>query len=178
MFRMRASLRWVAVSSSMGWILRASAAWADVPPPSDYVEACTIDKICSKGQECVTCRADFNDLTMKRSVCQESLGPLGFQKQCKAWGASLWNEIWCRASSSSADASVTITPLVAGAGKEVPIVQCTDKADADTGCSCHVLRAQTAAPARLWLGWALMGLLALSTRARARSRRSGKAARR
>lgn len=73
------------------------AARADMPPPDDYVEECTIEKQQKPGMECNTCGAWHGD----REACDKTLGVQGFRKMCKGWGASAWTEVWCKGEASS-----------------------------------------------------------------------------
>jgi hypothetical protein len=76
----------------------ALPAWADVPPPDDYVETCTVAKQETSTTECLTCRAYYGATTR----CQTMLEPFCFSKTCKSYGASGWNEVYCRSKNASA----------------------------------------------------------------------------
>jgi hypothetical protein len=65
---------------------------ADVPPPPGYVETCTIEKQCKADEEGRACMASFKD----PDACGKTLGSEGFARRCKAHGASVWTEVWCR----------------------------------------------------------------------------------
>ncbi len=69
--------------------VRASA---DLPPPPDYVESCTIEKQCKAGEEGITCGANH----MARDKCQKAYAKDGYVERCKTHGASVWTEVWCR----------------------------------------------------------------------------------
>ena len=135
--------RWLAwLGVVLGAALPLGAARADEPPPDGYVERCTLDKTCPLGQECVLCPADYRDYSRSPGVCESNLGSLGFKRQCKSWGASVWDEVWCRPVSGEADASVTIEAPDAGThsdprfGKSTPIVVCKPGAQSsDDGCA-------------------------------------------
>jgi hypothetical protein len=113
----------------------STVARADVAPPAGYVERCTLDETCPLGKECVLCPADFQDVNQRTSVCETNLGSLGFVKQCRSRGASVWREVWCRPVSDALDASVTITPLDGSvwpqselaADHKAPVLQCHAK---------------------------------------------------
>jgi len=68
------------------------AARADVPPPDDYVETCTVAKQTVAGLECKDCRAWHGE----RDACDKTLGKEGYRKMCQSWGASAWGEVWCK----------------------------------------------------------------------------------
>jgi hypothetical protein len=120
------------------WLI-ASGVRADEPPPSGYSERCTLQRSCPLGQECVLCPADSGDYGRSVSVCEANLGPLGFKKRCQSWGASVWDEVWCRPVTGASDASVELVAFDAGRpnddprfGKSYPVVTC--KPGADGGC--------------------------------------------
>ncbi len=69
----------------------AGHALADVAPPPDYVEKCTIEEQQGAGDECQPCGASFQG----REKCT-ALGAEGYKHRCKAHGASVWTEVWCR----------------------------------------------------------------------------------
>jgi hypothetical protein len=69
-------------------------ATADLPPPPWYVETCTLENQQLPEEECQICHGHFN----ARDGCQKELGPSGYRFRCKAWGASHWDEVWCRPS--------------------------------------------------------------------------------
>jgi hypothetical protein len=151
---------------------------ADVAPPHGYAERCTLDETCPLGKECVLCPADFQDVNQHTSVCERNLGSLGFVKQCKSWGASVWTEVWCRPVTGALDASVTIVPLDGGsrppsesaADHKVPVVQCHET----SGCgSCSTLGGRRHDGPRVALGL-LVPALTLFMLRRARSARRGR----
>lgn len=69
-----------------------AVAHADVPPPDDYVETCTVEKQAVPGLECQSCSAWHGE----RDACDKTLGQEGYRRMCKSWGASAWSEIWCK----------------------------------------------------------------------------------
>lgn len=73
-------------------------AWADVPPPDDYVEACTVAKQETSSTECLACKAYYGATTR----CQTMLEPYCFSKTCKSYGGSAWTEVFCRSKNASA----------------------------------------------------------------------------
>lgn len=76
----------------------AAPSRADVAPPADFVETCTLERQASAGEECNACRAYHGN----HKHCPESLAAFGFAKKCRSRGASSWSEVWCRAASPSA----------------------------------------------------------------------------
>ncbi len=87
-------------------------AWADVPPPSDYVEECTVAKKQVSGMACVACQNDYRSFaTDAGDPCQTQYAGQGYAKLCKSWGASVWTEVWCR---GEPDAGNNVTPTPAG----------------------------------------------------------------
>lgn len=106
---------------------------ADVAPPDDYEERCTLERTCPKGKECVLCPADFHD----RDGCMQ-LREHGFAMQCQSWGASVWDEIWCRNIADDDDAS-TATLTVAGSEQPLTIQRCkgSSRSESDSDCSCR-----------------------------------------
>lgn len=68
------------------------AALADVPPPEGYVETCTVEKACAKGEEATACRTFFKE----PQKCKNELAKDGWARKCKTRGASAWTEVWCR----------------------------------------------------------------------------------
>jgi hypothetical protein len=87
----------------------ARIATADVAPPDDYVETCTLEQQQKPGEECVACQATYFD---DPNPCQQQYGPLGYSNRCSSWGTS-HTEIWCKGSAQGAGGS-------AGAGGTEP----------------------------------------------------------
>lgn len=69
-----------------------SVALADIPPPDDYVETCTLEKQQVPGLECKSCSAWHGE----QDACDKTLGVEGYRRMCKSYGASAWSEIWCK----------------------------------------------------------------------------------
>jgi hypothetical protein len=92
----------------MLWLF-ASLALADLAPPRNYVESCTLEKRQRAGQECVACRASY----MGREQCEPHEAQ-GFASVCKSRGASVWNEVLCKPKVGGDDESpaVTAEPVV------------------------------------------------------------------
>lgn len=67
-------------------------ALADIPPPDDYVETCTLEKQQVPGLDCKSCSAWHGE----QDACDKTLGAEGYRRMCKSYGASAWSEIWCK----------------------------------------------------------------------------------
>ena len=66
---------------------------ADLPPPKDYVEDCTVKKQQKTGETCISCGDSyFDDI----DACQKQYQPKGYAKRCQTMGASVWKEVWCK----------------------------------------------------------------------------------
>jgi hypothetical protein len=72
-------------------LLIPSSALADLPPPRDYVEKCTVEVQTKQGEECRLCGAYF----ASHEECLK-LDHAGYQHRCRSYGASVWKEVWCR----------------------------------------------------------------------------------
>lgn len=68
-------------------VLIAQLAMADIPPPPDYVESCTV---ANHGEGCQSCSAYHGG----REAC-EALEAEGYVRRCKTRGASVWSEVMC-----------------------------------------------------------------------------------
>jgi hypothetical protein len=75
-----------------GSIAPARPARADIPPPPDYVETCTLANKQTPTSECLACAADYSNF----GRCSPLLSPYCYSKVCKTWGASAYTELWCR----------------------------------------------------------------------------------
>ncbi|MFO0744622.1 MAG: hypothetical protein U1F43_02975 [Myxococcota bacterium] len=75
------------------------AARADVPPPDDYVETCTVEKQTKPGLDCKSCSAWHGE----PDACDKTLGKDGYAKKCQSWGASSWGEVWCKGTETPAE---------------------------------------------------------------------------
>lgn len=129
----------------------AGAAVADVPPPDCYVETCTLDALTANGGNCEACEAG----PAVEDGCAEQMNK-GFERQCAAWGASAYTEVWCEPDSG-------FTPA------EDPQAGCQD----DTGMSgddedsgCHVSLATPGGDAALIILLAALGALVIRKRSR------------
>lgn len=65
---------------------------ADMPPPADYVENCTLEKQQVSGKSCVSCSSYYATV----DKCKDEYSGQGYSQACKSWGASVWTEIWCQ----------------------------------------------------------------------------------
>lgn len=72
-----------------------SNAEADVAPPPNYVESCTVDRVQGSGEVCESCSAWHGEV----DACDKSLGSHGYVRRCRSRGASAWSEVWCKAAS-------------------------------------------------------------------------------
>lgn len=63
---------------------------ADVPPPSGYVEKCTVEKKQQPGTTCEACAS-----SRSQDACSPKYQGTKFTKVCQTWGASAWTEVWC-----------------------------------------------------------------------------------
>lgn len=111
----------------------ALPARADVPPPPDYVENCTVAKQQTATTECLECRAYHG----ASSRCQTMLAPYCFTKICKTYGASVWSDVLCRTKDAAAPAvpeeitaalplATAPLPAVPDAGTCLPYAPATD----------------------------------------------------
>ena len=88
----------------------SGAALADIPPPDDYVEKCTVENHTQPGVTCESCSAWHGD----QDACVKSLGTKGFAKRCETYGASAWSEVWCKGEpTATAEPKAAETPGVA-----------------------------------------------------------------
>ena len=74
--------------------LLSAPALADIPPgpgPGPPPAECTAQSMASSHDQCVDCSASYE----QPNKCQE-LASQGYRQACRAQGASVWNEVWCR----------------------------------------------------------------------------------
>jgi hypothetical protein len=77
---------------ALGALALPSSARADLPPPDDYVEQCTVDKAQGRTkQTCQSCSAWHGD----PDACKKQFEGGTFAHECRAYGASTWSEVWC-----------------------------------------------------------------------------------
>ena len=96
---MRCRRLWMGALSLL--LLSAVTANADVAPPDDYKETCTLKKQHFNDTECFECRMDVRGSIADAGddgYCQseETYTADGYEKKCKSRGGSVWTEIWCR----------------------------------------------------------------------------------
>ena len=82
----------------------AGVARADLPPPPDIVEACTV-AVCPTGTTGQTCAASFEG----RGDC-EALEAKGYVRACKSAGASVWTEVMCSATTGNGPPPTPVPP--------------------------------------------------------------------
>jgi hypothetical protein len=87
-------------------------AYADVAPPENYVETCTMEKQQTGNLECFPCSGTMSAGAADSGIegmCEDpaTYEADGYEKKCQTAGASNWTEIWCRPGSADpvADAS-------------------------------------------------------------------------
>lgn len=76
-----------ALALGLSLSLPARADVAPGPAPGQ----CTAQSVARPGDQCVDCGASYE----QPNKCQE-LGAQGYRQACRAPGASVWNEVWCR----------------------------------------------------------------------------------
>ena len=163
--------------------LASAPARADLPPPADYVESCTVEHQSAAGKECVLCGEAYY---AKPDACERHKAG-GYEKSCRTRGASTWKEVWCRKAtgaaaptpSAAASAPVASTgaepaPLASTAepAKPPPVATEPTKAAPDNGSkhgcgACRVGGAKSGAGlASLAVALGLLGLSASRRRPR------------
>lgn len=80
------------VVSAVAALLLPAVALADVPPPSGYVERCTLEAASADGQECVQ-RSGWHG---EKGLPGRWLAEYGFCQRCQTYGASVHGDIYCR----------------------------------------------------------------------------------
>lgn len=113
-------------------VLSVASVRADVTPPDDYDENCTLERTCPNGKECVKCPADFND----SDGCTQ-LRAHGFAMECQGWGASVWDEIWCR---NIPDDDASSAPLIVpGSEEPLTLQRCKGSSGSQSvsDCACR-----------------------------------------
>ena len=132
----------LALLGAIGLFTVSPTVLADVAPPSDYVEECTIEKQCSPGQQCLECPGSYEDYD-STPFCEKTYGSMGYTKQCTTWGGSFWEEIWCRPISDSQDQDSSTQAHDTDAGQLVQPTNCSsinagggsDESDSQSGGS-------------------------------------------
>lgn len=67
---------------------------ADLPPPGDYVEECTVARKEQSGTTCEQCKNSYKSF-QGDDPCKTKYAETNFEYVCKGWGASVWTEVWC-----------------------------------------------------------------------------------
>ena len=102
-----------------------AVALADVAPPDDYVETCTLAIQQVDGTECQLCGVTSDNF----DVCTEQFDGTEFSRVCATWGASFYDEIWCRSTGDATQAEID-------AERERRVAAATPAAeDDDKGCA-------------------------------------------
>ncbi len=91
--------------------LLAAAALADVPPPGDYVETCTIAIQCGEieGKICDGLRSQ----DPPEPEC-DALAAEGWARMCSSWGGTVYDVVMCKEQPPAAD----VASRVAAAEKQ------------------------------------------------------------
>lgn len=124
---------------------------ADVPPPDGYVEECTVPKAQARtSQACQSCSAWHGDA----DACAKQFAGTTFASECRSYGASTWDEVWCDPKQPrAAEAPTDVKPK--------PTVDDAPPPSAGSSRGCSIDRA--GAPAGL--AWGLLAI-ALARRLR------------
>jgi hypothetical protein len=85
-------------------LLLSALSFADIPPPDDYVETCTLKIQGVGGRDCNECAGYHGG----REPC-EALEKDGYLSVCRTHGASVWTEVVCKPGPDGAS-PVKITP--------------------------------------------------------------------
>lgn len=72
--------------------LLPGVSFADVPRPPNYVETCTVEKQCKANEDGDSCDAWHGESDNCKKLHEKD----GFIFKCRAGGASVWKEIYCR----------------------------------------------------------------------------------
>lgn len=92
----------LALSAALLVSLTCWSAAADLPPPTPAPgpgpgpSQCSVQSAQQPGEQCVECAASYE----QHDKCQRDLGGQGYVQRCRAPGASVWHEVWCRGSAS------------------------------------------------------------------------------
>lgn len=124
------------------FLLTTLIARADIPPPGDYIETCTVAIQCGE-IEGTSCSAYFGG----REDC-DALEAKGWQQMCKTYGASTWSEVFCAEAPDEAALKERIEKAtgIASRIQTLPARRC--------GCSA----------AGVGAGWLLVPLMLLARR--------------
>lgn len=75
-----------------GFLATSGVALADVAPPREYSERCTVERLEDDASECRTCETNYRN---PPDHCGRVLGE-DFNLACRGAGSSTWTEVWCR----------------------------------------------------------------------------------
>jgi hypothetical protein len=73
----------------------ARPALADVAPPPNYQEQCTLEKKTTSASECLECQS-IREGVANSDRCPTLLSPYCFVEVCAAWGSMAYPTVWCR----------------------------------------------------------------------------------
>jgi hypothetical protein len=86
-------MRYLSIALTLALSLRlVGSVRADIPPPPDYVEKCTVANKQTTTSECLACSSGYFAL----NKCSGLLTPYCYSKVCQTYGASVFSELWCR----------------------------------------------------------------------------------
>ena len=144
-------------------LLLASVASADIAPPDDYVETCTLEAQQVDGTECQVCGVSFED----PEACTTQYAGTDYAEICNTWGGSFYDEIWCRntgdvsAEDIAAERARRVAALEAGEDPDNPSEEDDGERTRDGGGLC------SSTPQRGWpLGALVLAAAMLVTRRR------------
>ena len=87
------TIRYLGIALTLaGSLTVVGSARADIPPPPDYVEQCTVANWQTTTSECLTCRGSYSSTVR----CGRLLSPYCYSKLCQTYGGSNFTELWCR----------------------------------------------------------------------------------
>jgi hypothetical protein len=86
---MRSRIASISAALFVAAALSTPAARADVPPPSGYVEECTVERQCPGGRSCGTYHGESNP------ECAKAAQEAGMEERCHSWGATVGGSVFC-----------------------------------------------------------------------------------
>jgi MYXO-CTERM domain-containing protein len=123
---------WFGLCGGIAMSLVGATAHADMPPPDDYVETCSVAQQQKAGELCVSCQVTYADF----EACKKLYEPQGYLNRCKTWGASVYSEVYCKVdpNAGTAGAGGATAPILnGGAGGSLPTSTATATAAAGAG---------------------------------------------
>ena len=140
--------------------LSASTALADLAPPDDYVEECTLEKQQVDGLTCVACDNGYDN----SGDCENLYGGEYTTSNCQSWGGSFWTEVWCKGEATAPAEDTSTEP-----NEETSPTTPTDDKDESSGCSVSTSVAGGSGGGLMASGLfaALLGFVAVARRRRA-----------